>query len=132
MRRLVSAAGHALSALAVGAVIFGGELGGGGLAVLLSAAAGGAVGGLAAAPLYGRPGGAGWGWAVLGAVAATGLGAALAGLLAGAIVMANALAGMVFAPVVVAMQLATRPAVALTWAASLGALHLTMRRWLSP
>lgn len=123
-----SALAHALSAFATAFAMTGGQVADGELLLPLFAALGGYLGGLVPARLYGQPGGGGWALAFCGALVATGIGAAVAGGILVQLMMGNALAGLIWAPVIVAMNLVMEPLVTLVWLAPLIALHLAMRR----
>ena len=67
-----------------------------------------------------------------GALVASGTGAALAGALLGQLLMQNALVGLIWGPLIVAMNLVMNPLVTLIWAVPPVALHLSLRRWPTP
>lgn len=131
-RLLASALAHALSAFGTAFAMGGGSLAPGELLLPLVAAAGGYLGGLLSAPLYGQRGGGGWALAFSGALVASGTGAALAGALLGQLLMQNALVGLIWGPLIVAMNLVMNPLVTLIWAVPPVALHLSLRRWPTP
>ena len=96
------------------------------LALILAAGSGALVGGAVCAGLFGQPGRAGVALAALGAVLATLIGAALAGLGFG-LVVGPTLAGLLYGPIAVAQAIATMPMVLVTWGATMAAAHLALR-----
>ena len=89
------------------------------------ATGGAALGGVATAPLFGWPGRNGVVLAALGAVAATALGAALAGFAIG-LPSGLAGAGLVYGPVTVGAALATSPVVLAAWVLTMACAHQGM------
>jgi hypothetical protein len=93
----------------------------GGLIVL---AGGGAfVAGMGCAKLFGQPGHAGVGWAVLGALLATSIGAAFAGFVLG-LMSWPSLGIALIAPVLVIVTVFTQPTVMLGWVITMTLVHL--------
>ena len=119
----------AVAGLAGGAVMLAmlGKVEGNVLAFALPAVAGAFLAGLACADLFRFPGRRGLVFAALGAVAATLLGAAIAGLGLG-LFIGPTIAGAWIAPTAVAVALVTQPAVLLTWAVFMTLTSLLFRR----
>ncbi len=97
------------------------------LGFILPAVSGAFLAGLACAGLFRHPGGKGLGLAALGAVAATLLGAAIAGLGLG-LVLGPTFAGALIAPYAVASAILTQPAVLATWAITMAITGWLFRR----
>jgi hypothetical protein len=96
-------------------------------ASILAATLGAMVGGLLCANLFGRPGHAGNGFAILGAALSTIMGAALAGLVLGA-TLAHTLAGFIVGPLAVGYALVTSPLACAVWVITMAIVHLVMRK----
>jgi hypothetical protein len=116
---LVSVSGLAVI-FAMGASLRGNDLG-----LILSAGGGALIGGTLCAGLFGQPGQRGLALAALGAVLATLIGAAVAGLGFG-LVVGPTLAGILYGPLTVAHAIATMPVVLLAWTATMVGAHLTL------
>ena len=119
----------AVAGLAGGVVMFAmlGTLEADVIAFVLPAIGGAFLAGLACAGLFRFPGRRGLAFAALGAVAATLLGAAIAGLGLG-LFIGPTIAGAWIAPYAVASAILTQPAVLLTWAVSMTLTSLLFRR----
>jgi hypothetical protein len=115
-----------LTGLAGGAVMIAmlGTLEGNVLVLIFPAVLGAFLSGLACADLFRRPGPRGLAFAALGAVAATLLGASIAGLGLG-LVIGPTIAGAWVAPYAVIHAIVTQPEVLLTWVAT-----MTITCWL--
>lgn len=125
-QRAAIAAMIGLSGLVVMLALSWPEAGLDAVALHAAAAAGAYAAGLLTAPFFGRPGRRGAASAALGAVLATGGGAALGGaLFAGPDQIG---AGLVWGPAVVISGIVAGPAVAAVWAGSLTLAHVGARR----
>jgi hypothetical protein len=115
--------------LAGGAVMLAmlGTLEGNVFALILPAVGGAFLSGLACADLFRLPGAKGLAVAALGAVAATLLGAAIAGLGLG-LLLGPTIAGALVAPYAVAEAIMKQPAVLVTWIVSMSITCVLFRR----
>lgn len=124
--RLLPAAATALSGGAVMLAMLG-TIEGNILGFIVPAIGGAFMSGLACARLFRHSGAQGLVFAALGAVAATLLGAAIAGFGLG-LFIGPTIAGAWIAPYAVASAILTQPAVLLTWAMSMTLTSLLFRR----
>lgn len=96
------------------------------LDITLSAGCGALIGGAICAGLFGHSGRLGIALSALGAIVATSIGAALAGVAYG-IWVGPTLLGIIYGPMTVGYAILTMPVVTLVWGATMAAAHLAMR-----